>query len=158
MKKFLSLTSVDYMSHHKCLIPGKCNVTTTKAAYFGFYYLFLISLWACFAKKCNVPLWMLMNLDRKEKRKSKKTVFHVIITSTFFFLIFIQFFLYLLFHQKNKFCCEFIWNTSVKKTATANKPTKQNESSQCGLFLQHYLVDYPTVIYLFVFFLHLECR
>ena len=158
MKKFLSLTSVDYMSHHKCLIPGKCNVTTTKAAYFGFYYLFLISLWACFAKKCNVPLWMLMNLDRKEKRKSKKTVFHVIITSTFFFLIFIQFFLYLLLHQKNKFCCEFIWNTSVKKTATTNKPTKQNESSQFGLFLQHYLADYPTVIYLFVFFLHLECR
>ena len=120
MKKFLSLTSVDYMSHHKCLIPGKCNVTTTKAAYFGFYYLFLISLWACFAKKCNVPLWMLMNLDRKEKRKSKKTVFHVIITSTFFFLIFIQFFLYLLFHQKNKFCCEFIWNTSVKKKKNSN--------------------------------------
>ena len=107
---------------------------------FRVFYPFLIWLWVCFAKSamfCCEFWWVSI-----EKRRplnipdanffGKKTVFHVIITSTllfyplcfadilqkncnFFFLIFIHFSLYLPFHQINKFCCEFIWNTSVKK-------------------------------------------
>ena len=92
-----------------------------------------------FRKKCNVLLRILMSLDRKEKAIkytrckflwqknsfSCNNYFHFIILSSlfrrhfarncnFFVLIFIHFFLYLPFHQINKFCWEFIWNTSVK--------------------------------------------
>ena len=154
----------------------KCHEHESRV--FRVFYPFLIWLWVCFAKSamfCCEFWWVSI-----EKRRplnipdanffGKKTVFHVIITSTllfyplcfadilqkncnFFVLIFIHFSFICRFIKINKFCCEFIWNTSVKKTATTNKPTKQNESSQFGLFLQHYLADYPTVIYLFCVFL-----
>ena len=140
-----------------------------------------------FCKKCNVPLWMLMNIDRKEKRKSlnmpdanffgKKKVFHVIITSTlifyplcfadilqkncnFFFLIFIQFFLYLPFHQKNKFCSEFIWNTSVKKKKQQQQTNQQNKTKAANSVYFSSITSRITLLLsiYFVFFLHLECR
>ena len=166
---------------YKCLIPGiwiyqEPMSQRRKQLYGDFYvlrvfYPFLISLWACFEKSamfCCECWWVSI-----EERRSliipdanyfdKKTVLHVIITSTLllyplrfaeileknsFSLLFYSFLLYLLFHKiKCKFCCEFIWISQWKKK---RQQIKQNRNELIRFFLQHYLTDYPTVLYLFV--------
>ena len=140
---------------YKCLIPGiwiyqEPMSQRRKQLYGDFYvlrvfYPFLISLWACFEKSamfCCECWWVSI-----EERRSliipdanyfdKKTVLHVIITSTLllyplcfaeileknsFSLLFYSFLLYLLFHIiKWKFCCEFIWLSQWKKKKKGNK-------------------------------------
>ena len=168
---------------YKCLIPGiwiyqEPMSQRRKQLYGDFYvlrvfYPFLISLWACFEKSamfCCECWWVSI-----EERRSliipdanyfdKKTVLHVIITSTLllyplcfaeileknsFSLLFYSFLLYLLFHIiKWKFCCEFIWLSQWKKKKKRQQ-IKQNRNELIRFFLQHYPTDYPTVLYLFV--------
>ena len=128
-----------------------------------------------FRKKCNVLLRILMSLDRKEKAIkytrckflwqknsfSCNNYFHFIVLSSFFADIlqkncnffrsyFYSFFLYLPFHQINKFCCEFIWNTSVKKKNSNNKQTNKTKRKQPIRFISPALPRGLPYCYLFI--------
>ena len=103
------------------MIPGECNVTTTKATYFGFFIRFNLAL-GLFRKKGNVWcefLWVLSLLyplrfaDISQKNFSK-----------FFSFVFYSFFPYLLFHQIKQILLRIYLKYFGKKET--NKPTKQN--------------------------------
>ena len=66
-KKSLSLTSIDYVSYHKCLMSCQRQFHDHESSVFRvFFNPFLIWLWVCF-EKSNVLLQILMSLDRKEE-------------------------------------------------------------------------------------------
>ena len=104
------------------MIPGECNVTTTKATYFGFFIRFNLAL-GLFGKEGNVLVRISMSpiiiisssfADILQKNFLK-----------FFSFLFYSFFLYLLFHQIKQICFEFIWNTSVKTNKQTNERTNK---------------------------------
>ena len=102
------------------MIPGECNVTTTKATYFGFFIRFNLAL-GSFRKEGNVLV-----------RISMSPI--IIISSSFadilqknflkFFFSFLFLFIFPLFYVK-QICFEFIWNTSVKTNKRTNERTNK---------------------------------
>ena len=103
------------------MIPGECNITTTKATYFGFFIRFNLAL-GLFGKEGNVWcefLWVLSLLYplRFADILQKKFFFN------FFRSYFYSFFLYLLLHQIKQILLR-IYLEYLGKT---NKPTKQNK-------------------------------
>ena len=66
-KKSLSLTSIDYVSYHKCLMPCQRQFHDHESSVFRvFLPVFNLAL-GLFREKGNVLLRILMSLDRKEE-------------------------------------------------------------------------------------------
>ena len=127
-KKSLSLTSIDYVSYHKCLMPCQRQFHDHESSVFRvFLPVFNLALGLFREEQCSVA-----NFDEpRQKRGShqicpmpiffwQKNVFpcnnyfdFIILSSSFrlrlgkifkFFGFFKNFFLYLLFHQMKQFC------------------------------------------------------
>ena len=104
------------------MIPGECNITTTKATYFGFFIRFNLAL-GLFRKKGNVLVLISMSLIIIISSSFRRHLAERFFFLNFFRSYFYSFFLYLLLHQIKQILLR-IYLEYLGKT---NRPTKQNK-------------------------------